>query len=39
MPADAICYWKMTLFVALDDVTPFYARKMLQLHVNVCDVG
>ena len=28
----------MTSFMALDDVTSFYAWKTLQIHVNVCDV-
>ena len=38
MIADDVCYWKMTPFMALDDVTSFYALKTLQIHVNVCDV-
>ena len=38
MLADVICYWKMTLFMTLDGVTSFLRVKMLQIHVNVCDV-
>ena len=38
MIADVICYFKMTFFMVLEDVTPFYASKMLQIHVNECDI-
>ena len=38
MLADVNCYCKMTSVMALECVMYIYARKSLQIHVNICDI-
>ena len=38
MLADVISDRKMTSFMVLDSVTSFLRLKMLQIHVNECDI-